>query len=205
MEIVSNSSMNSILSKLKTIKIILYYILMNTPTLHDEGKFFRAWSFWNLIPDLYTMRENDWKDYLHSLSTFNTISGFWSIVNSVEPVNRLPRGCRYYIFKAGTTPLWEDKANSGGFEVSLEKKIQKGKKTVNDKWLNVVSSLIGETLKNSEWINGIEITVRAETYRISLWIAQTEEAIIKSIGEELQRVVKWGSELKISNIPLLNH
>jgi translation initiation factor 4E len=110
---------------------------------------------------LFKIRKENWKDYLHQLSTFQTIADFWSIINTVEPVNRFLKCCRYYIFKVGVSPLWEDKSNQRGYQISLEKKIQKGKKNIQNRWQNVVASLIGES------INGIEVVVRAETCRIT--------------------------------------
>jgi hypothetical protein len=59
---------------------------------------------------MYKIRKENWNDYLHQLSTFHSITDFWSIINAVEPVNRLTKSCRYYIFKEGVSPLWEDKS-----------------------------------------------------------------------------------------------
>jgi hypothetical protein len=47
------------------------------------------------------------------------------------------------------------------------------------------ASLIGES------ISGIEVTVGAETYPMTFRTSSVDEEIIKSIGEELQRVLLW--------------
>jgi hypothetical protein len=65
---------------------------------------------------------------------------------------------------------------------------------IQDRWLNVVASLIGES------INGIEVTVPAETPWITFWTSPVDEEIIKLIVEELHGVLLWG--LPLSKVPI---
>ena len=169
--------------------------------LVKDGTLYRNWSLWYLIPDRFTMKNSDWTDFLHKVCDFSTIDQFWEVLNSYEKASSLPKGCRYYVFKRGVKPLWEDPSNSGGFELSIEHQISHSKKQkINDRWEDILMALIGEILPHSELINGVEFTIRAETFRIKLWIAPCNKEIIPEISSEFSRIVKWKSSVQVTDI-----
>jgi translation initiation factor 4E len=153
-----------------------------------------------MIPDHYQIREN-WTDFLHLLNTFDSIDEMWATLNSVGRAAQLPKGSRFYIFKKGVQPLWEDPANAGGHLISIEHPIANAKKPkISDRWIDIVLSVLGESIVNSELINGVEFTVRKETYNIALWTGPIDEAQRVALERELARIVAWKGPVKHTKI-----
>lgn len=149
------------------------------------------------------MKEADWNDFLHQLNNIESIDDLWATINAVELAARMPKGCRYYIFKKGVRPLWEDRANQNGSEISIEHPTVKAKRQkITDRWMDVVLSVLGESIAESDAINGIEFTVRASTFKISLWVADSPEPTYNTIKNELQKIVNWTTQAKITPIQL---
>lgn len=168
-----------------------------------DGKLLRKWSAWYLIPDRFTTRDANWNEFLHELGEFDSIEDFWAMYNSLEKSALLPKGCRHYIFKSGVPPLWEDRQNSNGFEISVSHPIAKSKRSkITDRFTDVVLSLIGETISNSELINGIEFRVRTEMYMISLWVASSSEEARQQIAKDLEKIVGWQTQATITPIDI---
>jgi translation initiation factor 4E len=173
---------------------------MASQPCEGDGRLFRTWCFWYLIPDRYQIREN-WNDFLHVLHTFDTIDDLWATLNSVGRAAQLPKGSRFYIFRKGVQPLWEDRTNVGGRLISIEHQIQNAKKPkISDRWTDVVLGVVGESIANSEMINGVEFTVRKETYNIALWTAPIADPLVDEIAKDFQRFVAWKSPIKIQKI-----
>jgi len=161
----------------------------------------RQWTFWYLIPDRFTIKSANWDEFLHRLADFETIEEFWGILNSIEKASLLPKGCRYYVFKRGIRPLWEDRNNAGGIELSIEHVIAKSKKEkINDRFEDVVLSLIGETIAHSEHINGIEFTIRTDKFRMNLWVSATGKPFKDEISADLLKLARWKAQVTTSDI-----
>ena len=172
--------------------------------MSKDGKLFRSWSLWYLIPDRYSMKVTDWNDFLHQLASFDTIDEMWSALNSIVKAAQLPKGCRYYIFRKGVRPVWEDKSNVGGFEISIEHPIARSKRPrITDRWIDVVLSVLGETISNSEAVNGVEFTVRAETFKIGIWTSPCPEQVPNQIKNDLAKLVGWKSQVKVTPIKVI--
>lgn len=169
--------------------------------MEKDGALYRSWTLWYLIPDRFTEKNGDWTQFLHKVCVFSTIEQMWAALNSVEKASYLPKGCRYYIFKGDVMPLWEDSRNRNGKEVIIEHQIAKANKDkINEKWENALCYLLGETLKNSELVNGIEFTVRTETFKISFWVSESNEDVYKSIGDELKRITDWKAQIRFADL-----
>lgn len=168
-----------------------------------DGKLFRTWTLWYLIPDSYDnhIPGNDWTDYLHPLSTFDTIDAMWETLNSIGKAAQLPKGSRFYIFRKGVRPLWEDHANTGGALVSIEHTIANAKKQkISDRWTDLILSILGETFAKSDLVNGIEFTVRKGTYNICVWLSSCSAEEVSTVEKELNRIVNWKSPVKVTPI-----
>ena len=164
---------------------------------NTDGKLYRTWSLWYLIPDRYSMKVTDWNDFLHILNTCDSIDDMWATLNAIERAAQLPKGCRYYIFKKGVRPVWEDKSNVGGYEISIEHPIPKSqRKKITDRWVDVVLSILGETISNSELVNGVEFTVRAQTFKIGIWTSPCKQNEADAIKTDLSRLVNWKTQIK---------
>ncbi|OHT03016.1 Eukaryotic initiation factor 4E family protein [Tritrichomonas foetus] len=177
------------------------------------------WTFYYLIPNrLNAERTVNWKTYLKILHDFNTFEDFWAIVDSIEPPSRLQKGCRYYIFKKGIEPLWEDPKNNGGKEISIEyrlpsftnnkdkrgknnheqiEKIQQQKeimKKCQDKWIDLCMAVFcnhPNYFKATDKINGIEYNCRAGIIKVGIWTKQIDEKDFTSIKDDLHRVMEY--------------
>ena len=166
-----------------------------------DGHLYRTWTFWYLIPDRYQIRGSAWTDYLHQLATFDTIDEMWATLNAVGRATQLPKGSRFYIFKRGVQPLWEDKANAGGKLVSIEHQIANAKKAnISERWIDVVLSVLGESMAQSQLVNGVEFTVRKGTYNIAVWLAPCVQHDAELVEKDLARIVNWKSPVKITDI-----
>ncbi|KAH0792946.1 eukaryotic translation initiation factor 4E [Histomonas meleagridis] len=167
----------------------------------NETKLFRPWNFWYIIPDRSTNIDANWRDFLHSLCSIESVEDIWSTLNAIEPAHKLPKGCRYYVFKKGVLPLWEDRSNINGYEISIEHQISGSKKAnVTERWIDVILACLGETLTQSKLVNGIEFSVRAQNYKIGIWTAPCEEEEVQSISADLKKLTNWQSEVKVIQI-----
>lgn len=162
-----------------------------------DGKLFRTWCLWYLIPDRYSMKDSDWNDFLHLMNQFDSIDDMWATLNCIERSAQLPKGCRYYVFKKGVRPVWEDKSNVGGYEISIEHPIVKSnRKKITDRWIDLVLAVLGESIASSDWINGVEFTVRAETFKISIWTSPCPSADADAIKTALSHIINWKNQIK---------
>ena len=179
------------------------------------------WTFYYLIPAKYNADKNvDWKNYLNPLHDFNTFEDFWAIIASIEPAWKLQKGCRYYIFKKGIEPLWEDERNLGGKEISIEYKhpqkagdpkqrrndmqeLSKIQKSCEEKWIRLCASVFchnTEYFKNIDKINGIEFNIRAQIIKVGIWTEKlNEEAEFQQLKDDLHKIMEFDPNDPIQN------
>lgn len=163
-----------------------------------------TWTFSYCIPPNTTKgKAEQWDRYLHPFTDFCSFEDFYGILNSIEKPATLPVGCRYYVFKKGIKPIWEDKANEGGYAFSVEYDSQvkkgKGKKPTKDKsiiaedkWMDLTLTMLTNNFPNVDKVNGIEFNHRKSGFRIGVWtkrIDQNEKTALetdikKLLGEE---------------------
>lgn len=173
---------------------------VSTPA-DSDGRLYRSWTLWYLIPDRYQIRGSAWTDYLHEFATFDTIDEMWAALNAVGSASHLPKGSRFYIFRNGVQPLWEDKANAGGKLVSIEHQIAHARKAnISERWIDVVLSILGESISQSSLVNGVEFTVRKGTYNIAIWLAPCQQRDAELVQKDLARIVNWKSPVKVTEI-----
>ena len=167
--------------------------LVTLPDGKNHHKLNDSWTFWYLIPNRQSTQAKNWSDFLTPLHDFKSIEDFWAIYNTIKPPAALPKGCRYYVFRQGIKPLWEDSHNVNGHEVYAEFKLpddrQKGhkgkdegpnetkviKETSQEKWLELVLSALGLQIANHEKINGLEFNCRGNILKVGAWVAPAEE------------------------------
>jgi translation initiation factor 4E len=156
---------------------------------------------WYIVPDRYAIKPSEWNDYLHVMSTFDTVHDMWATLNAAGRATQLPKGSRFYVFKKGVKPLWEDRQNEGGRLISIEHSIGNARKAkIADRWIDVVLAVLGESMARSDLVNGVEFTVRKETYNICLWTCPCDDAAALVIQQEVARLVNWKSQVKVSMI-----
>ena len=161
-----------------------------------------VWTFSYCIPPRDSQNKTEqWERYLHHFSDFMSFEDFYGILNTLDKPATLPVSCRYYVFRKGIKPIWEDKANEDGFIFSVEYEIgtpkSKGKakgkdfsELAEEKWTDLTLSVLAGDFPNVDKINGIEFFHRKSGFRVALWTKrmndneekETEAAVIKILS-----------------------
>jgi translation initiation factor 4E len=148
-----------------------------------------CWTFHYLIPNRIDRRDANWKDFLLPLHKFQNLEDFWAILNTIDAASRLPKGCRYYIFREDIQPLWEDPRNIDGRELFVEfpnpAEGTRGKRPRTDpadceaeeRWKDLALSVLGNApeIRHPEKINGVEYNCRGKIIKVGVWLAPTTE------------------------------
>jgi translation initiation factor 4E len=144
------------------------------------------WSFWFFK----NSKSQEWEENLILLTTVSYVEEFWSVYHYLKHIECLSDGCDYMLFKQGIRPCWEDKQNvNGGRWVACVNKSQ-SLSLLSDLWRNSLMTLIGSSYDNDiSFINGIVISIRHKTNKISLWIKQVDDNIRDGIGKSFVRLL----------------
>lgn len=126
------------------------------------------WTLWFTKPP--SGKGDNWNDLLKQIITFNSVEEFWGVYNNVTPVSDLALKSDYHLFKEGVRPEWEDKQNKHGGKWSYLFR-EKRNVAIDDLWLHVMLSAIGETLEEEGdgEVMGVVVNVRKGFYRIGVW------------------------------------
>lgn len=125
----------------------------------------------------------EWKSNVQSISSFDTVEGFWCLYNNLVPPTRLQLGSNYHLFKDGIMPEWEDKANATGGKWVFT--LSHDRERIDQMWLYTLLALIGESFEFSSQICGVVVSPRKKECRIALWTTCADsqhEAAVRSIG-----------------------
>ncbi|KAI1004163.1 hypothetical protein K3495_g4039 [Podosphaera aphanis] len=149
---------------------------------HDRDNFnvkhplMHEWTLWFTKPP--TGKGDSWNDLLKEVITFGSVEEFWGIYNNIAPVSQLALKSDYHLFKKGIRPEWEDSRNKHGGKWSFSFK-EKRNLPIDDLWLNVMLSAIGETLEqeNDGEVMGVVVNVRKAFYRIGVWTRTVGKSI----------------------------
>ncbi|CZR56007.1 probable translation initiation factor eIF-4E [Phialocephala subalpina] len=141
---------------------------------HDKDNFnvkhplMNKWTLWFTKPP--SGKGDNWNDLLKEVITFNSVEEFWGVYNNIAPVSELALKSDYHLFKQGVRPEWEDLQNKHGGKWSYQFK-EKRNVPIDDLWLHVMLSAIGETLEEEEdgELMGVVVNVRKGFYRIGVW------------------------------------
>jgi translation initiation factor 4E len=127
----------------------------------------------------------DWS--VKKIIDFETVEDFWRLYNNIAKPSDLGTGSNYHLFKTGTAPEWEDLNNKQGgkWVINLpRKRAPPGEvEVVDEAWQWTLLALIGEFFEDSDEINGVVISPRKGTNRLSLWTKNaSKEETCKTIG-----------------------
>jgi translation initiation factor 4E len=162
------------------------------------------WTFHYLIPNRIDRRDANWEDFLRPLHTFQNFEDFWAILNTIDPPSRLPKGCRYYIFRDNIQPLWEDERNIGGKELCIEYQVPevRGKRAraeteAEEHWKDLALAVLGNSteIRHQEKINGVEYNSRGQSNKVGVWLAPTSDAEFAEIEASLRAVLATAEPL----------
>ncbi|TDH73021.1 uncharacterized protein CCR75_003098 [Bremia lactucae] len=136
---------------------------------------------------------DSWEENLKNVYTFNTVEDFWCLYNNILVPTKLSIGSNYHLFKEGIRPMWEDPINAkGGKWIFTNPRSRKAR--LDECWLYVMLSLIGETLQDEDDVCGAVVSVRKPQDRIAIWSATANaEDRQKAIGRGFrQALVDFG-------------
>ena len=169
----------------------------------EKLKLNRQWSFWENY-ESKTKQEKDYTKLLKEIFTFSDLISFWQFWNKYpgsETKNIFYNGdCIKYFFKEkyriiamnlfvkGIKPEWEDKKNKGGkvliLEYVISHELGQFLNLVSESWTKLLCYLIGETLPNSEYINGVRFVDKTKFGKAKSIIFKFEVWVNSSIGEK---------------------
>ena len=167
----------------------------------EHHKLQSVWTFSYCIPPRDSQNKTEqWERYLHHFSDFMSFEDFYGIINTLDKPSTLPISCRYYVFRKGIKPLWEDKANEDGFIFSVEYELgtpkSKGKgkgkdraEIAGEKWTDLTLSVLAEDFPNVDKINGIEFFHRKSGFRVALWAKKMDDKEEKEIETAVNKLL----------------
>nr|ACO11630.1 Eukaryotic translation initiation factor 4E [Caligus rogercresseyi] len=143
-------------------------------------------------------RNKEWKVNQKPITTFHFVEDFWALYNHIVIVSKMENGCDYSLFKKGIWPMWEDPANCDGgrWLVTLDKRQRMD--FLDDIWLEILLSLIGESLDEcSPIINGAVVSVRPKVDKVAIWLGDaSKENKVLNIGKKIKE--RLGIDKKIT-------
>lgn len=171
------------------------YLVKEIPP-EEQHELADHWTFWYLIPKL-DYSTTDWSSFLKELLSFKTFEDFWGILNSINRPSTLVTGCRYYIFKKGIRPLWEDEHNSNGFQVTTSYQDRKNGEAM---WEKLAALVVGQTVSEYPFINGVEFTCKKSVVTIGVWTKQIDSEQVESIKQSFQRNLQNVGDISVTKI-----
>lgn len=145
-----------------------------------------VWTLFYISPKM----KSDWVP-IH-VSTFSTVTQFWSVFNHMAVPTQLPVLTSLFVVKKGVEPRWEHPSNAKGGRIVINLSIAQHE-IIDDVWLHTLMALIGEYFSASDSINVCTCNVKTNAVRIALWVKDASDTTaINSIIHE------WASNLKIS-------
>ncbi|CAI5713314.1 unnamed protein product [Peronospora farinosa] len=145
------------------------------------------WVLWYDNPKRHSTES--WEENLKNVYTFHTVEDFWCLYNNILSPTKLSIGSNYHLFKEGIRPMWEDPANAkGGKWIFTNPRTRKAR--LDECWLYVMLSLIGETLQDEDDVCGAVVSVRKPQDRIAIWSATAKaEDRQKAIGRGFRQAL----------------
>ena len=154
------------------------------------------WTFHYLIPSREGNKNTLWEQFLKKFHDFRSLEDFFGIMNVVEKPGRLPQGCRYYVFKKGIKPLWEDEKNANGQQIIIDFPINKkghdkNSDTIANKWQDFALHMLIQDQKDfSDHANGIEFNNRGKALKIAFWYDKQKGKDIEKAKEFIDNELK---------------
>ena len=143
-------------------------------------------------------KQTTWGQTLRSVYTFNTVEDFWCLYNNILSPSKLIMGTDFHLFKEGIEPKWEDETCSKGGKWTYYVPKQTGGDELDNAWLNLLLSMIGEQFCESAEICGAVVSVRQKQHRVALWTkTASSEAEQVAIGRHFKDVLEIADGEKI--------
>jgi hypothetical protein len=179
-------------------------IELNHHKLHDK------WVFWYMNGDqkshlhaqMAQLNNHNWGKGLIKVCSFDTIEGFWSIVNHMQVPSKLRVKNDYMLFREGIKPQWEDEQNKTGGSWKLISPAKFRSELLDQLWTETLFSLIGEQYGElGDIITGCYLQRRQKEDRIAIWTRvsdKKDEDKIMEIGTKFKETIRVDNDINFS-------
>lgn len=145
-----------------------------------------TWNFYMFYRAPGSKTADNYEKNIHSLGSFSTIEGFWSIYSHMKRPNDLEPPTDYHLFRNGIRAIWEDQDNVKGGKWII--RLKKGLGSYY--WERLIMALIGEQFPVDAL--GAVISVRLNEDIISIW---NRTASAEKVRHEICRALCSALEL----------
>ena len=163
------------------------------------------WILWreggNNRPSAETTAD-EWCTRLTFVTKLTSVEEFWRFFNNFEPLPTIPIGMSLNFFQKDIKPLWEDPANDKGgrWYFGIEKsrissKFVQYNLQIQETWLYIILSLIGNTIDADNLICGAVVSIRKQETRFMIWTRKGKLSQIMDIGKALKKNLKYCSRM----------
>jgi hypothetical protein len=116
------------------------------------------------------------------------------LFNNFESINNLRAGSAFYVFQSGFLPIAEDVKHAKGGKFTIE---VSNVEDIDNKWLILVMSIIGESVIHSESVVGLQFGSRKNgSFKFTIWtIDADDENANLNIGKHIKEVLKYENEI----------
>ena len=164
-----------------------------------------TWMLWreggNNRPSAETTAD-EWCTRLTLVTKLTSVEEFWRLYNNIQPLSVLPIGMSLNLFKKDIKPLWDDTAitEGGRWYFRLEKPRHSSNfsnytSQVQETWLYIILSLIGNTIDDNNLICGGVVSIRTQETRFMIWTRKGGNSQIMDIGKALKKNLKYCTRL----------
>lgn len=176
-----------------------------SPSSSLQHLLYTVWGLWreggDQRPSVDTTAD-EWCTRLTLIVNLSSVEDFWRLFNNFDPLIDIPIGVSLNFFKQDIKPLWEDPANNGGgrWYFNLEKPrhladLDEYNSKIQETWLYILLSLIGNTIDIHNLICGAVVSIRARETRFMIWTRKSDVSNIMELGKSLKQNLKHCTRL----------
>ena len=162
----------------------------------------RRWTFWYNNGDV----TKSWGERFQNIYTFGSIERFWDLMNSIVQPSRLGEREIYVFEESDSYPCYENYKDGGVWSVNYPRR--RITDTVDDAWLGVLLSLIGETFNDHHRetkigdIAGVVFSIKRATWRIQVWTKTASDTELQMrIGQRFRLILDLDPRFPIKFVP----
>ncbi len=144
--------------------------------------------------------EAEWKKRIFHVIDVSTVEGYWRLFDHLDGVAIIPAGISYYFFRHPIRPVWEDPANqkAGRWYFGLERPLVQTRTArssfahkVNQTWLYLTISLIGNCSDPNQLVCGAVATSRPREVRFAIWTRIASQGRLEELAKTLKHDLQY--------------
>ncbi|EMD47147.1 eukaryotic translation initiation factor 4E, putative [Entamoeba histolytica HM-3:IMSS] len=161
-------------------------------SLESQHLLLNKWTYW-FDSNKYESQSRDNLSSLEELYTFSTVEQFWGLYDGLEKATSFPKGSDCYYMKFGVTPNTTSYEKGGKlrFGVPLAK--------AECVWKNLILMCIGENFENSEFLVGVELSIRSDA-KFNIYFNYWDDTF-RSLVSEIKEYVEISPKTSFKFFP----